>query len=87
VSQAAWDRVCRAASDNEPLSGQVVSVVAGGLILDLGGVRGFLPAHLVEERVEGIRPLDEYAGATMRVLVIELNRGRNNCVVSRRAAS
>jgi small subunit ribosomal protein S1 len=81
----AWDRVTEAASTGEIFEGRIVKVVFGGLVLDLDGVRAFLPAHLIEERAQDIRPA-EYADATMRVVVIELNRSRNNCVVSRRAA-
>jgi small subunit ribosomal protein S1 len=79
--EPAWDRVSEAASKGDQIEGRVAKVVRGGLILDLAGVRAFLPAHLLEERTQDISPLDEYADATMRVVVIELNRARNNCVV------
>src|SRR5215217_4886148 len=57
-------------------------VVNGGLILDLG-VRGFLPASLVD--IRRVQDLDEFLGQTLRCKVIELNRSRNNVVLSRRA--
>jgi small subunit ribosomal protein S1 len=56
--------------------------VKGGLILDLG-VRGFLPASLVD--IRRVQDLDEFMGQTLRCKVIELNRSRNNVVLSRRA--
>jgi small subunit ribosomal protein S1 len=56
--------------------------VKGGLILDLG-VRGFLPASLVD--IRRVQDLDEYLGQELRCKVIELNRSRNNVVLSRRA--
>jgi small subunit ribosomal protein S1 len=60
----------------------VIEVVKGGLILDLG-VRGFLPASLVD--IRRVQDLDDFLGKTLRSKVIELNRSRNNVVLSRRA--
>jgi small subunit ribosomal protein S1 len=60
----------------------VIEVVKGGLIIDLG-VRGFLPASLVD--IRRVQNLDEYMGQTIECKVIELNRSRNNVVLSRRA--
>ena len=66
----------------EPVNGRVIEVVKGGLILDLG-VRGFLPASLVD--IRRVQDLDEFLGKELRCKVIELNRSRNNVVLSRRA--
>ena len=60
----------------------MIEVVKGGLILDLG-VRGFLPASLVD--IRRVQDLDEFLGTELRCKVIELNRSRNNVVLSRRA--
>jgi small subunit ribosomal protein S1 len=60
----------------------VIEVVKGGLILDLG-VRGFLPASLVD--IRRVQDLDEFLGQELLCKVIELNRSRNNVVLSRRA--
>ncbi len=60
----------------------MIEVVKGGLILDLG-VRGFLPASLVD--IRRVQDLDEFLGKALRSKVIELNRSRNNVVLSRRA--
>ena len=60
----------------------MIEVVKGGLILDLG-VRGFLPASLVD--IRRVQDLDEFLGQELRAKVIELNRSRNNVVLSRRA--
>ena len=64
------------------MHGSVIEVVKGGLIVDLG-VRGFLPASLVD--IRRVPNLDEYLGQTIESKVIELNRPRNNVVLSRRA--
>src|SRR5262249_1108086 len=47
--ELAWKRIEEAAESGEPVEGRVIEVVKGGLILDLG-VRGFLPASLVDIR-------------------------------------
>src|ERR1700677_204212 len=80
--EKAWRRIEAAAQSGEPVEGSVIEVVKGGLIIDLG-VRGFLPASLVD--IRRVPNLDEYMGQTIECKVIELNRSRNNVVLSRRA--
>ena len=80
--ERAWRRIEAAAESGEPVFGSVIEVVKGGLIVDLG-VRGFLPASLVD--IRRVPNLDEYLGQTIESKVIELNRPRNNVVLSRRA--
>jgi small subunit ribosomal protein S1 len=80
--EIAWKAIEGAAESGEPVNGKVIEVVKGGLILDLG-VRGFLPASLVD--IRRVQDLDEFLGKELRCKVIELNRSRNNVVLSRRA--
>jgi small subunit ribosomal protein S1 len=80
--EKAWRRIEAAAESGEPVKGSVIEVVKGGLIIDLG-VRGFLPASLVD--IRRVPNLDEYLGTEIETKVIELNRSRNNVVLSRRA--
>src|SRR5919206_1985814 len=80
--ELAWKKIEEAAESGEPVIGRVIEVVKGGLILDLG-VRGFLPASLVD--IRRVQDLDEFMGTELRCKVIELNRSRNNVVLSRRA--
>src|SRR3954454_20827671 len=80
--EKAWRRIEAAAESGEPVDGTVIEVVKGGLILDLG-VRGFLPASLVD--IRRVQNLDDFLGQTIECKVIELNRSRNNVVLSRRA--
>jgi small subunit ribosomal protein S1 len=80
--EKAWRRIEAAAESGEPVEGNVIEVVKGGLILDLG-VRGFLPASLVD--IRRVHNLDEFLGQALECKVIELNRSRNNVVLSRRA--
>src|SRR2546430_618577 len=80
--EMAWKAIEQAAESGEPVLGKVIEVVKGGLILDLG-VRGFLPASLVD--IRRVQDLDEFLAQELRCKVIELNRSRNNVVLSRRA--
>src|SRR6201982_3808325 len=80
--EKAWRRIETAAESGGPVEGTVIEVVKGGLILDLG-VRGFLPASLVD--IRRVHNLDEFMAQTLECKVIELNRSRNNVVLSRRA--
>jgi small subunit ribosomal protein S1 len=80
--EKAWRRIEAAAESGQPVEGNVIEVVKGGLIIDLG-VRGFLPASLVD--IRRVPNLDEYMGTKIETKVIELNRSRNNVVLSRRA--
>jgi small subunit ribosomal protein S1 len=80
--EIAWKAIESAAESGEAVTGKVIEVVKGGLILDLG-VRGFLPASLVD--IRRVQDLDEFLGQELRCKVIELNRSRNNVVLSRRA--
>ncbi|MGB0612838.1 MAG: 30S ribosomal protein S1 [Miltoncostaeaceae bacterium] len=80
--EKAWKRIEAASTAGETVEGTVIEVVKGGLILDLG-VRGFLPASLVD--IRRVQDLDEFMGQKLECKVIELNRSRNNVVLSRRA--
>ena len=80
--ERAWKRIEEAANNSEMVTGRVIEVVKGGLIIDLG-VRGFLPASLVD--IRRVQDLDEFMGQDLECKVIELNRSRNNVVLSRRA--
>ncbi len=80
--EKAWRRIEAASESGEPVEGIVIEVVKGGLIVDLG-IRGFLPASLVD--IRRVQDLEEFRAQTVRCKVIELNRSRNNVVLSRRA--
>jgi small subunit ribosomal protein S1 len=80
--EKAWKRIEAASTAGETVEGTVIEVVKGGLILDLG-VRGFLPASLVD--IRRVQDLDEFMSQKLECKVIELNRSRNNVVLSRRA--
>ena len=79
--ERAWGTIEKKEND-EIVEGTVIEVVKGGLILDIG-LRGFLPASLVEMR--RVRDLHPYVGRTLEAKIIELDKNRNNVVLSRRA--
>lgn len=79
--ERAWGTIERIYSEDSTVVGTVIEVVKGGLILDIG-LRGFLPASLVEMR--RVRDLDPYVGTQLECKIIELDRNRNNVVLSRR---
>ena len=80
--ERAWGDIERIKEANEVVRGPVIEVVKGGLILDIG-LRGFLPASLVELR--RVRDLQPYIGRALEAKIIELDKNRNNVVLSRRA--
>jgi small subunit ribosomal protein S1 len=80
--ERAWGRIQQIADQEGTVEGTVIEVVKGGLIVDIG-LRGFLPASLVDLR--RVRDLDPFIGQTIIAKVIELDRPRNNVVLSRRA--
>ncbi|MDX1659127.1 MAG: 30S ribosomal protein S1 [Nitriliruptorales bacterium] len=79
--ERAWGTIERIYHDDGTVVGTVIEVVKGGLILDIG-LRGFLPASLVEMR--RVRDLEPYVGTQLECKIIELDRNRNNVVLSRR---
>jgi small subunit ribosomal protein S1 len=80
--ERAWGRIEEIMKSGETITGPVIEVVKGGLILDIG-LRGFLPASLVDLR--RVRDLHPFVGQQLECKIIELDRNRNNVVLSRRA--
>ena len=80
--ERAWGDIEKVKENDGVVTGTVIEVVKGGLILDIG-LRGFLPASLVEMR--RVRDLAPYIGQQIEAKIIELDKNRNNVVLSRRA--
>ncbi|HWC13237.1 MAG TPA: 30S ribosomal protein S1 [Actinomycetota bacterium] len=79
--EKAWGKIEAIKNEDGTVTGPVIEVVKGGLILDIG-LRGFLPASLVEMR--RVRDLQPYVGKQLECRIIELDKNRNNVVLSRR---
>ena len=77
-----WDDIEKAYNDKAQIKGYVVDRVKGGLSVDVGGVRAFLPGSQVD--LKPVRNLDAYKGQEIEVRVIKLNKKRGNIVVSRK---
>ncbi|HEY7796775.1 MAG TPA: S1 RNA-binding domain-containing protein, partial [Microbacteriaceae bacterium] len=80
--ERAWGDVEKIKEADGVVKGVVIEVVKGGLIVDIG-LRGFLPASLIELR--RVRDLAPYLGEEMDAKILELDKNRNNVVLSRRA--
>lgn len=81
--EKAWDRLEKINREDSLIKGKAIEVVKGGLILDIG-LRGFLPASLVE--LHRVKDLGQFLGQELECKIIEMDRNRNNVVLSRRAA-
>ena len=79
--ERAWGKIEEVKEADGMVKGNVIEVVKGGLIVDIG-LRGFLPASLVELR--RVRDLQPYVGKEIEAKIIELDKNRNNVVLSRR---
>ncbi len=79
--ESAWRAVEEKFKAGEIVAGEVIEVVKGGLIVDIG-LRGFLPASLVD--IRRVRELDSYLHQEVDARIIEMDRNRNNVVLSRR---
>ena len=79
--ERAWGDIEKVKEADGTVEGLVIEVVKGGLIVDIG-LRGFLPASLVELR--RVRDLQPYIGQRITAKILELDRARNNVVLSRR---
>jgi small subunit ribosomal protein S1 len=76
-----WERLFKLEESGEVIEAQVTEKVKGGLLVDVG-VRGFVPASHVDRTF--VENLDKYVGQTLRLKVIEIDRQKNNVVLSRK---
>lgn len=80
--ERSWNTLERNMLESDPVEGEVIEVVKGGLILDIG-LRGFLPASLID--IHRVKELHSFLGTKLVCKIIEMDRNRNNVVLSRRA--
>ncbi len=80
--EKSFDMVEKIYESDDTIEGEVIEYVRGGLILDIG-LRGFLPASLID--VKKVKELSEYIGEKCVCKIIEVDRNRNNVVLSRKA--
>jgi len=77
-----WDRIAEAHEREELVEGKIVRRIKGGLKVEIGNVKAFLPASQVELRP--VQNFDRYIGKTLEMKVIKLSKRRRNIVLSRR---
>ncbi|MDD5679380.1 MAG: 30S ribosomal protein S1 [Kiritimatiellae bacterium] len=80
--QRMWDNVLSNSEEGSVLEGEIKSRVKGGLIVDVSGVKGFLPGSQLD--VVPVRNLDDYLGKRFEFKVMKIDRERRNIVLSRR---
>ncbi|MEC1923777.1 30S ribosomal protein S1 [Bacillus velezensis] len=78
----AWEDLEKKFDTKEVFEAEVKDVVKGGLVVDIG-VRGFIPASLVEAHF--VEDFTDYKGKTLSLIVVELDRDKNRVILSHRA--
>ncbi|MED3929770.1 30S ribosomal protein S1 [Priestia megaterium] len=81
-AEKAWDGLEAKLSSGEVFEAVVKEIVKGGLVVDIG-VRGFIPASLVETHF--VDDFAEYQDQTLTVKVVELDKEKNRVILSHRA--
>jgi len=78
-----WDRIEAAYKSDQAIQGRVIDRVKGGLSVDVGGVKAFLPGSLIDTKP--VKNLDALRGHEYKFKVVSFDKKRNNVVLSRRA--
>jgi small subunit ribosomal protein S1 len=81
-AESAWEDLQAKFESGESIVATVADVVKGGLVVNVG-IRGFIPASLVELRF--VEDFSEYKGKELELKVVELDREKNKCILSRKA--
>ncbi|GAC1574035.1 MAG: hypothetical protein NVS3B7_05760 [Candidatus Elarobacter sp.] len=84
-AQQAWERVVNGHANGETLTGTVTSAVKGGLLVDIAGIRGFLPAS--QARVPLGTAIETLVKTKIPLKVIDIDNARRRVVVSHRRAA
>ena len=78
-----WDRIEAAYKGDQAISGRVVDRVKGGLSVDVGGIKAFLPGSLIDTKP--VKNLDSLRGHEYKFKIVSFDKKRSNVVLSRRA--
>jgi small subunit ribosomal protein S1 len=78
----AWERLKEVHDADGIIEGYIVKRIKGGMVVDLGGVEGFLPGSQID--VRPVIDFDAYVGKNMELKIVKLNEARKNIVVSRK---
>src|SRR5436190_453115 len=78
-----WDDIEAAFKADQAISGRVIDRVKGGLQVDVGGIKAFLPGSLIDTKP--VKNLDALRGHEMQFKIVSFDKKRSNVVLSRRA--
>lgn len=78
----AWERLKEVHDADGIIEGYIVKRIKGGMVVDLGGVEGFLPGSQID--VRPVIDFDAYVGKNLNLKIVKLNEARKNIVVSRK---
>jgi small subunit ribosomal protein S1 len=78
-----WDEIEAAFKADEPITGRVIDRVKGGLSVDVGGIKAFLPGSLIDTKP--VKNLDALRNHEYKFKIVSFDKKRNNVVLSRRA--
>ncbi|MBD7936049.1 MULTISPECIES: 30S ribosomal protein S1 [Cytobacillus] len=81
-AEKSWEQLEQKFNDGEVFDAEIKDVVKGGLVVDLG-VRGFVPASLVEAHF--VEDFSDYKGQTLAFKIVELDKEKNRLILSHRA--
>ncbi|MCQ6277933.1 30S ribosomal protein S1 [Bacillus sp. EB600] len=81
-AEKAWEKLEETFKNGEIFEAEVKDIVKGGLVVDLG-VRGFVPASLVETHF--VEDFSDYKGKTIAFKIVELDKEKNRLILSHRA--
>ncbi len=77
-----WDSLEKAAQENTLIDGKIIEKTKGGLTVDIGEVKAFLPSSQIDIKL--IKDIDSLIGKVMSFRIIKMNSKRSNIIVSRR---
>ncbi|MBS4199518.1 30S ribosomal protein S1 [Bacillus sp. FJAT-49732] len=80
-AENAWETLEKRFQNNEVFDAEVNEIVKGGLVVDLG-VRGFVPASMVEDHF--VEDFSDYQGKTLSFKIVELDKEKNRLILSHR---
>lgn len=81
-AEKAWDRLEQQFQSGEIIETEVKEVVKGGLVVDLG-VRGFIPASLIEDHF--VESFEDYKGKVITFKIVEIEKEKNRLILSHKA--
>ena len=81
-AEKAWETLEKQFQSGEVIKTEVKEVVKGGLVVDLG-VRGFIPASLIEDYF--VESFEDYKGRVLTFKIVELEKDKNRLILSHKA--